>query len=76
MFTGMYRIASGVSVIGAIIGELFAGSSRVGVGGLGYAIQYASAAGDRLSVCAGLRGVALGFAFFFRRDVSGVVFSS
>jgi NitT/TauT family transport system permease protein len=42
LFTGL-RIASGVAVIGAIIGELFAGSSRVGEGGLGYAIQYASA---------------------------------
>ncbi|MDE3104942.1 MAG: ABC transporter permease [Acidobacteriota bacterium] len=41
-FTGV-RIASGVSVIGAITGELFAGSSAVGQGGLGYSITYALA---------------------------------
>ena len=42
LFVGM-RISSGISVIGAITGELFAGSSRVGEGGLGYSVQYASA---------------------------------
>jgi NitT/TauT family transport system permease protein len=36
------RIASGIAVIGAITGELYAGSSRVGEGGLGYSILYAS----------------------------------
>ena len=41
LFTGI-RISSGIAVIGAITGELFAGSARVGEGGLGYAIQYAS----------------------------------
>src|SRR5271154_4556859 len=42
LFVGI-RIAAGISVIGAITGELFAGSSRVGEGGLGYSIVYASA---------------------------------
>jgi len=41
LFVGV-RIASGIAVIGAITGELFAGSSRVGEGGLGYSILYAS----------------------------------
>jgi len=41
LFVGI-RIASGLAVIGAVIGELFAGSSRVGEGGLGYSILYAS----------------------------------
>ena len=41
LFVGI-RIASGIAVIGAITGELYAGSSRVGVGGLGYSILYAS----------------------------------
>jgi len=36
LFTGI-RISAGISVIGAITGELFAGSTRVGEGGLGYA---------------------------------------
>jgi NitT/TauT family transport system permease protein len=41
LFVGV-RIASGIAVIGAITGELYAGSSRVGQGGLGYSILYAS----------------------------------
>jgi NitT/TauT family transport system permease protein len=41
LFVGV-RIASGLAVIGAITGELYAGSSRVGEGGLGYSILYAS----------------------------------
>src|SRR5271169_1041975 len=41
LFVGI-RIASGIAVIGAIVGELFAGSGRVGEGGLGYSILYAS----------------------------------
>lgn len=41
LFVGI-RIASGIAVIGAITGELYAGSSRVGEGGLGYSILYAS----------------------------------
>lgn len=65
LFTGL-RIASGVAVIGAIIGELFAGSSRVGEGGLGYAIQYASAQLETDYLFALVFAAsALGFAFFF-----------
>src|SRR5271157_796675 len=41
LFVGI-RIASGIAVIGAITGELYAGSTRVGQGGLGYSILYAS----------------------------------
>lgn len=41
LFVGI-RIASGLAVIGAITGELYAGASRVGEGGLGYSILYAS----------------------------------
>jgi NitT/TauT family transport system permease protein len=60
------RIAAGISVIGAITGELFAGSNRVGEGGLGYAIVYASAQlqTDYL-VALVLAATVLGFAFFF-----------
>jgi NitT/TauT family transport system permease protein len=65
LFTGI-RIASGISVIGAITGELFAGSNRVGQGGLGYSIVYASAQleTDYLFALV-LAATALGFAFFF-----------
>jgi NitT/TauT family transport system permease protein len=65
IFTGI-RIASGIAVIGAITGELFAGSSRVGVGGIGYAIQYANAQleTDYLFALV-LAATVLGFAFFF-----------
>jgi NitT/TauT family transport system permease protein len=65
LFTGI-RISSGIAVIGAIIGELFGGSSRVGEGGLGYAIQYASTQMETGYLFA-LVGAAtvLGFAFFF-----------
>jgi NitT/TauT family transport system permease protein len=41
LFVGI-RIASGLAVIGAVTGELYAGSARVGEGGLGYSIFYAS----------------------------------
>ena len=41
LFTGV-RISAGISVIGALTGELFAGSPQVGQGGLGYAITYAN----------------------------------
>lgn len=41
-FAGL-RIAAGLSVVGAITGELFAGSARAGLGGLGYALSYANA---------------------------------
>lgn len=65
IFTGI-RIASGIAVIGALTGELFAGSSRVGQGGLGYAIQYASAQTETPYLFAlVLAASALGFAFFF-----------
>ena len=40
LFVGI-RIASGLAVIGAVTGELYAGSSQVGGGGLGYSILYA-----------------------------------
>jgi NitT/TauT family transport system permease protein len=40
IFTGL-RIASGGAVVGAIVGETFAGSTSVGQGGLGYAAIYA-----------------------------------
>jgi NitT/TauT family transport system permease protein len=65
LFVGI-RIASGISVIGAITGELYAGSSRVGVGGLGYSILYASSQlqTDYLFALV-LAATALGFGFFF-----------
>jgi NitT/TauT family transport system permease protein len=65
LFVGI-RIAAGISVIGAITGELFAGSSRVGVGGLGYAILYAHGQleTDYLFALVAAASV-LGFAFFF-----------
>jgi NitT/TauT family transport system permease protein len=65
LFTGI-RISSGIAVIGAITGELFAGSARVGVGGIGYAIQYASAQSqtDYLFALVAAATV-LGFTFFF-----------
>jgi len=65
LFTGI-RISSGIAVIGAITGELFAGSARVGVGGIGYAIQYASAQleTDYLFALVAAATV-LGFFFFF-----------
>jgi NitT/TauT family transport system permease protein len=65
VFTGI-RIASGLSVIGAITGELFAGTSDVGVGGLGYSITYANSQMQTdymfALVC---MSSALGFLFFF-----------
>ncbi|MFZ1013392.1 MAG: ABC transporter permease [Terracidiphilus sp.] len=65
LFTGI-RISAGISVIGAITGELFAGSTRVGEGGLGYAILYASNQVETsylfALVCA---ATVLGFGFFF-----------
>ena len=65
LFVGM-RIASGLAVIGAVTGELYAGSSRVGVGGLGYSILYASTQlqTDYLFALV-LATTVLGFAFFF-----------
>ena len=65
LFVGI-RISSGIAVIGAITGELFAGSSRVGQGGLGYSIVYASAQMETDYLFAlVLAATALGFAFFF-----------
>jgi NitT/TauT family transport system permease protein len=65
LFAGI-RISSGIAVIGAITGELFASSVRVGVGGIGYAIQYASAQleTDYLFALVAAATV-LGFVFFF-----------
>jgi NitT/TauT family transport system permease protein len=65
LFVGL-RIASGISVIGGITGELFAGSSRVGEGGIGYSIMYASTQlqTDYLFALVFV-ATALGFAFFF-----------
>ncbi len=65
LFVGV-RIASGIAVIGAITGELYAGSSRVGEGGLGYSILYASSQlqTDYLFALV-LAATVLGFSFFF-----------
>jgi NitT/TauT family transport system permease protein len=65
LFVGI-RIASGIAVIGAITGELYAGSSRVGAGGLGYSILYASSQlqTDYLFALV-LAATVLGFVFFF-----------
>ena len=65
LFVGV-RISAGISVIGAITGELFAGSSRVGEGGLGYSILYASGQleTDYLFALV-LAASTLGFVFFF-----------
>lgn len=65
LFTGI-RISAGISVIGGITGELFAGSTRVGEGGLGYAIIYANSQMETSYLFAlVLAATALGFSFFF-----------
>lgn len=65
LFVGI-RIASGVAVIGAITGELYAGSSRVGVGGLGYSIFYAYSQLQTAYLFAlVVATIALGFVFLF-----------
>ncbi len=65
LFTGL-RISAGISVIGGITGELFAGSTRVGEGGLGYAIIYASNQMETAYLFAlVLAATVLGFSFFF-----------
>ncbi len=65
IFTGI-RISAGISVIGGITGELFAGSTRVGEGGLGYAIIYASNQMETGYLFALVfAATVLGFAFFF-----------
>jgi NitT/TauT family transport system permease protein len=65
LFVGI-RISSGIAVIGAITGELFAGSTRVGQGGLGYSILYAMAQlqTDYLFALV-FAATMLGFLFFF-----------
>jgi NitT/TauT family transport system permease protein len=65
LFVGI-RIASGIAVIGAIVGELFAGSGRVGEGGLGYSILYASSQMQTDYMFAlVLAAIVLGFSFLF-----------
>lgn len=65
LFVGI-RIASGIAVIGAITGELFAGSGRVGEGGLGYSILYASSQLQTEYLFAlVLAATVLGFGFLF-----------
>lgn len=73
LFVGM-RISAGISVIGAITGELFAGSSRVGQGAGLFDIVREWAIGDGLFVCAGVGGDGAGVRFLFCGNVSGVVF--
>lgn len=64
-FTGI-RISAGISVIGGLTGELFAGSTRVGEGGLGYAILYANNQMETAYMFAlVLAATLLGFSFFF-----------
>jgi NitT/TauT family transport system permease protein len=65
LFVGL-RISSGISVIGAITGELFASSNAVGQGGLGYSIVYANSQlqTDYLFALV-LTASVLGFMFFF-----------
>jgi NitT/TauT family transport system permease protein len=65
LFVGI-RVASGVAAIGAIVGELFAGSTGVGHGGLGYSILYAqSQAQTAYLFSLVVAATALGFGFFF-----------
>ena len=65
LFTGI-RISAGISVIGGITGELFAGSARVGEGGLGYGVIYANNQMETSYMFAlVLAATALGFTFFF-----------
>jgi NitT/TauT family transport system permease protein len=65
LFTGM-RISAGISVVGGLTGELFAGSPRVGEGGLGYAMIYANNQMETSYLFAlVIAATALGFTFFF-----------
>jgi len=65
LFVGI-RISNGIAVIGAITGELFAGSSQVGQGGVGYSILYAMAQLQTAYLFAlVMAATALGFTFFF-----------
>jgi NitT/TauT family transport system permease protein len=65
IFVGI-RISAGIAIVGAITGELFAGSNRVGQGGLGYSILYA---GNQLETdylfALVFAATVLGFLFFF-----------
>ncbi len=65
LFVGV-RISAGIAVIGAITGELFAGSGQVGRGGIGYSILYAQSQleTDYLFALV-IAATVLGFAFFF-----------
>jgi NitT/TauT family transport system permease protein len=65
LFVGV-RISSGIAVIGAITGELFAGSGQVGRGGIGYSILYAQTQvqTDYLFALV-IAATALGFFMFF-----------
>ena len=65
LFVGV-RISSGIAVIGAITGELFAGSGQVGHGGIGYSILYAQTQvqTDYLFALV-IAATLLGFALFF-----------
>jgi NitT/TauT family transport system permease protein len=64
-FAGV-RISAGIAVVGGITGELFAGSTRVGEGGLGYAILYSSNQMEISYLFALVIAAAvLGFLFFF-----------
>ena len=65
LFTGI-RISSGIAVIGAITGELFAGSASVGQGGIGYALDYARSQLQTAYLFALVAAATLlGFTFFF-----------
>ena len=65
LFTGL-RISAGIAVIGGLTGELFAGSTRVGEGGLGYAILYANNQMETSYLFALVAAATfLGFSFFF-----------
>ncbi|QMV19469.1 ABC transporter permease subunit [Granulicella sp. 5B5] len=69
LFVGV-RISSGIAVIGAITGELFAGSGQVGRGGIGYSILYAQTQVQTdylfaLVIAATLLGFSLFFAVMF-----------
>ncbi|MGA7157627.1 MAG: ABC transporter permease [Acidobacteriaceae bacterium] len=65
LFVGV-RISSGIAVIGALTGEWFAGSGRVGQGGLGYSILYAQAQLQTAYLFAlVIAATVLGFTLFF-----------
>jgi NitT/TauT family transport system permease protein len=65
LFVGM-KIAAGASVVGALVGETFAGSSAVGRGGLGYSSVYALSQLDTPYLFAlVLSSSLMGLAFFF-----------